>query len=206
LKGRAELFIQALRLGVGAVTLTKTSLELSMSKVGYQTRIKARIAELRSVINDAQSELHDLEVAERVLERLADSAPAVYNQSASVIDVVPKRSSPTRGGNTVADQAMKVLIANDPMTTVDLLQRLQMTWRADLAQTTLASTLSRMSKDELIVNERGLWRALSSTIASGDDLTGAIDGVDLVSATGSGTANVKSAADDFEQQQQGGEP
>jgi hypothetical protein len=177
-----------------------------MSKIGYQTRIKARIAELRSVINDAQAELHDLEVAERVLERLADSAPAIYSQSTHVADVAPKRTVSTRGGNTVADQAMKVLIANDPMTTVDLLQRLQMTWRPDLAQTTLASTLSRMSKDELIVNERGLWRALSSNTASYADLTGAIDGVDLVSATDSGTANVQPAADDLEQQQQGGEP
>lgn len=122
------------------------------SKASYQTRIKARINELKMTIAAAQAELHDLQVAEKVLERLSDSGLSPMATQDVGIAALPRSKEPT-----VADKAIEALRERGPMNTVDLLACLQMTWREDLAQTTLSSTLSRVKKDGLIDYVDGLW-------------------------------------------------
>jgi hypothetical protein len=166
--------------------------ELAMSKAGYQIRIKQRIAELRDVIAAAELELRELEVAERVIERLGGGGSAGDQDKAQVVG---HRPSGTSGGETVANRAIAMLRQDGPMSSSDLLRRLQQTWRADLAQTTLSSTLSRASKQGHVSNEGGFWR----TPDKGWDIDVNLDDLlDLNSATGEDTANDTPAADVFE--------
>lgn len=163
-----------------------------MSKAGYQIRIKQRIAELRDVIAAAELELRELEVAERVIERLGGGGSAGDQDKAQVVG---HRPSGTSGGETVANRAIAMLRQDGPMSSSDLLRRLQQTWRADLAQTTLSSTLSRASKQGHVSNEGGFWR----TPDKGWDIDVNLDDLlDLNSATGEDTANDTPAADVFE--------
>ena len=137
------------------------------SKASYQTRIKARISELKMQIAAAQAELHDLQVAEKVLERLADggySASAPQNRVPS--EASDRMDAVVYVGKepTVADKALEALRERGRMTGPDLLSYLQMTWRPELAQTTLSSTLSRMKKDGSTIDYRdGHWYALWSS-------------------------------------------
>lgn len=166
-----------------------------MSKAGYQTRIKLRIAELRDVIAAAELELRELEVAERVIERLGGGGSAGDQDKAQVVGPRPSGAS---GGETVADRAIGMLRREGPMSSSDLLRRLQETWRPDLAQTTLSSTLSRISKKGgKVVNEGGAWSATDSKQGVEDDDEPLLGNMDLDSATGDDTANDTPAADVF---------
>ena len=127
-----------------------------MSRIGYSQRIRQRIAQLEAAIVDAQSELDELRVAERVLGRLG-SINADEEQP-----VGPSRASTTTSGHlTVADKAVDALTRHGPLDTLSLLAILQAEWRPDLQQTTLSSTLSRTKALGRIAHEDGKWCAPS---------------------------------------------
>lgn len=138
-----------------------------MSRPGYQQRIKLRVVELRQRIATDQAELQELEVAERVLERLTGSA---MEHDGFTQDVDNKPTTSTKEP-TVADVAVRVLEEFGPLNSNDLLQKMQESWRTDLAQTTLASTLSRTKKEGRVVYDSGLWAApVTKTKLSKTDL------------------------------------
>ena len=125
-----------------------------MSRSGYATRIKMRIFELQKIIDAAQSELQDLEVAQRVLDRLGDNAEPSF---LPLPDAGTKRKD-TAKHRTIADVAIETLRENGPKSSSELLEIMQQQWRPDLALTTLTSTLSRIGKDGAVKHVNGLWQ------------------------------------------------
>lgn len=126
-----------------------------MSKLGYAQRIKQRIAELQALIKRSEAELHELQVAERVLSRLGASGDD------NGADDGQSRHPTTKGGvATVADMAVAKLQEYGPKDTPELLQLLQAEWRSDLQQTTLSSTLSRAKAAGRISHVGGKWYAI----------------------------------------------
>jgi hypothetical protein len=111
------------------------------------------MGELRAIIAAAQTELSELEVAERVLDRLSEGAGGLPLPVQDVVVPAPRASKEP----TVADAAIQALRERGPMNSSDLLSRLHETLRADLAQTTLTSTLSRTKKEGRLVYEDGMW-------------------------------------------------
>ena len=128
--------------------------EADMAKTGYAQRIRLRATELRKVIDDARSELDELEVAERVLERLA--ADQDDDQ-----DDAPRAERRTKEP-TIADMAVRFLRDVGPMATAQLLAHMRENWREDLADTTLTSTLSRTKNAGRIDYRDGLWCAVDA--------------------------------------------
>ena len=126
-----------------------------MSKLGYSQRIKQRILDLEAQIAASQSELDDLRIAERVLNRLG-----ALNEEKEP-DYGQPRTYTTSGG-TVADRAIDVLVNNGPMNTGAILAQLQEKWRPDLKQTTLASTLSRVKAEGKIKAVNGQWHVVGN--------------------------------------------
>ena len=122
-----------------------------MAKTGYAQRIRSRASELRKIIEDAKSELEELEVAERVLERLA--AEQDDDQ-----DIAQRHTRRTKEP-TIADMAVKFLAEVGPMSTAQLLEHMRENWREDLGDTTLTSTLSRTKNAGRIDNKDGSWFA-----------------------------------------------
>lgn len=120
-----------------------------MSRSGYAQRIKSRANELRQTISDAQAELEELEIAERVLDRLA----ADQGQTQ---DEVPRQTRRTKEP-TIADMAVKFLTDVGPLATAQLLEHMRENWRKDLGDTTLTSTLSRTKNAGRIDYRDGLW-------------------------------------------------
>lgn len=164
------------------------------SKSSYQTRIKARINELKFQIATAQAELHDLQVAEKVLERLSDGGQGSYATQDPVRLEGPDRMNAivyVGKEPTVADRAIDALRTHGPLTTGDLLATLQRNWRPDLAQTTLSSTLSRIKKDGAILQIEGRWRLPGADPL--DDLLG-----DRDSTPGTGLGGQTPGVDVFE--------
>jgi len=125
-----------------------------MSRSGYAQRIKSRANELRQIITEAQAELEELEVAERVLDRLA----ADQGQPQ---DEVPRQTRRTKEP-TIADMAVKFLADVGPMATAQLLEHMRENWRKDLGDTTLTSTLSRTKNAGRIDYRDGRWHAAES--------------------------------------------
>ena len=123
-----------------------------MSKLGYSQRIKQRIADLEAQIAFAQSELDELRIAERVLNRLGTGTDEKGPDDGQ------SRTSTTKDG-TVAGVAVNALKAHGPMDTLALLKVMQQEWRADLKQTTLASTLSRIKLAGSVNQIDGKWYA-----------------------------------------------
>ena len=124
-----------------------------MSKLGYSQRIRQRIAELETILITAQSELDELRIAERVLGRLGtgfDEKGPDDGQS----------RTPTTSGGTVADRAIDTLLQHGPMDTPGILEHLQASWRPDLKQTTLASTLSRVKAEGKVETINGKWHVV----------------------------------------------
>lgn len=123
-----------------------------MAKLGYAQRIKSRIQQLDAMIKAVQLELDELRVAERVLGRLGNE------DDQKGPDDGQHGTSTTRDG-TVAEMAIASLIEIGPSSTATLLQHLQQTWREDLKQTTLASTLSRTKGEGQVFVVDGKWSA-----------------------------------------------
>ena len=126
-----------------------------MSRSGYAQRIRARANELRQIIADAQAELDELEVAERVLNRLTADQDETQDQA-------PRRVRHTKEP-TIADMAVKFLGEVGPMATNQLLEHMRQNWRDDLRDTTLTSTLSRTKNAGRIKYEDGMWHVANST-------------------------------------------
>jgi hypothetical protein len=127
-----------------------------MIKQGYALRIKQRIIELEAMVSSAQAELDELRIAERVLGRLS----AVSEEKGP--DDGKIGTSTTKGG-TVGDMAVQALQLNGPLDSGALLLILQQTWRPDLKQTTLGSTLSRIKSEGRVDAENGKWFAKEKT-------------------------------------------
>lgn len=167
-----------------------------MSRSGYQTRIRTRMGELRAIISAAQNELAELEVAERVLERLSEGSGGLALPMQDVVVSAPRAFKEP----TVADAAIQALRERGAMNSADLLNHLHVTWRADLAQTTLTSTLSRTKKEGRVVYEDGLW-SVPATIDDKRDGDTDTDLSDLLgeteSATGEDLGGDTPAADVF---------
>ncbi|MFC3088496.1 hypothetical protein [Tabrizicola soli] len=132
------------------------------------------MADLRATIAAAQAELAELEVAERVLERLSEGGAGFGPATQDVVASAPKESKE----QTVAEAAIYGLRTRGPMNSADLLSFLHVTWRSDLAQTTLTSTLSRTKKEGRLVFEDGLW-SVPATIDDSGNADGADDDTDL---------------------------
>ena len=127
-----------------------------MAKLGYAQRIKGRIQELEAVLSRAHAELDELRIAERVLGRLGNE-----DEQKGPDDGQPRASTTKEG--TVADMAIAALNLYGPADTQTILDHLQRTWRADLKQTTLASTLSRTKGEGRLVVIDGKWQAAGQT-------------------------------------------
>lgn len=127
-----------------------------MSRLGYQQRIKVRAEELRKVIAASQAELVELEVAERVLGRLA--AGGDQHDDPDVVSGQPNRDREP----TIADMAVRYLEEIGPLSSQRLLEHMQENWRPDLAATTLTSTLSRTRRTGKVVFKDGMWRITSN--------------------------------------------
>lgn len=125
-----------------------------MSRSGYAARIRVRILELKKIIEAAQSELKDLEVAQRVLDRLGDNAEPSY----MLPQDVDTKLNETSKHRTIADVAIETLSEHGPKSSSALLEIMQQQWRPDLALTTLTSTLSRIGKDGSVKHVNGLWQ------------------------------------------------
>lgn len=127
-----------------------------MAKLGYAQRIKSRIQQLEATITAAQAELDELRIAERVLGRLGNE-----EEQKGPDDGQPGTATAREG--TIADMAIAALIQYGPADTLVILGYLQRTWRADLKQTTLASTLSRVKGEGRLVVIDGKWQVASQT-------------------------------------------
>lgn len=127
-----------------------------MAKVGYTQRIKTRIQQLEAQIAVAQAELDELRVAERVLGRLGS------DDDVKGPDDGQSGTATTKEG-TVADMAVAAISKDGPADTQTILRLLQQNWRADLKQTTLASTLSRAKGDGRVFVVDGKWHVASQT-------------------------------------------
>ena len=127
-----------------------------MAKIGYAQRIKSRIQQLEAMIKAAQVELDELRIAERVLVRLGNE------EEQKEPDDGQSGTSTTKDG-TVADMAIAALAHYGPADTLTILRHLQQTWRADLKQTTLASTLSRTKGEGRLVAIDGKWQVVGQT-------------------------------------------
>lgn len=125
-----------------------------MSKAGYAQRIRARANELRKIIATAQAELNELEVAERVIERLAVDQP----ETQDFAQLVSRRTKEP----TIGDMAVKFLQEIGPLATPQLLEHMREHWRADLGDTTLTSTLSRTKNAGRIDYREGMWHAVEA--------------------------------------------
>mgnify|MGYP005840512789 CR=1 FL=1 len=132
-----------------------------MTKTGYAQRIRARAEELRKIIADAQSELAELDVAERVIERLSSDQDDDQD--------VALRSYRRTREPTIADMAVKFLGEFGPMATAQLLDHMRENWREDLGSTTLTSTLSRTKNAGRIDYRDGLWRAVEGDHTKKDE-------------------------------------
>jgi hypothetical protein len=106
------------------------------------------------MIAEAQAELDELEVAERVLERLS-------NDQDDDQDDVSQGRGRTREP-TIADMAVKFLSEAGPLTTTELLEQMRANWRDDLGDTTLTSTLSRTKNAGRIAYSDGKWIATNA--------------------------------------------
>lgn len=126
-----------------------------MARISYAQRIKLRAAELRKVIADAQMELDELEVAERVIERLA--ADQDDDQDTG------QRQQRSTKEPTIGDMAVKFLGEVGPMATAQLLEHMRENWREDLGDTTLTSTLSRTKNAGRIDYHDGRWHVAGSS-------------------------------------------
>lgn len=120
-----------------------------MSRASYYHRIKSRIAELEEQINELQSELDELRVAERVLERLGSNGDEESSPRAS--------SSGGRKGPTVASKIVETLQVLGPMTSNDITELLQTDWREDLKFATVSSTLSRLRSRGEVQSDGRKW-------------------------------------------------
>lgn len=159
---------------------------MAMSKTGFQTRIRARAIELRAIISAASQELLELEVAERVLGRLAESGAQTADESQ---DVGPRVARNTKEP-TVADMAVRVLSEKGAMGSGHILSQLQQVWRPDLALTTLTSTLSRIKSEGRLVHEGGLWDIPHRVTPVGTSLGYENSAADELSTTNASAADV----------------
>lgn len=135
---------------------------LTMSKLGYGQRIKQRISSLERTIAAANAELNELVIAERVLNRLG----ADEDEQKRPDDGLRGTTSTTQG--TVADVAVRALQNAGPMDTPSLVAYLQSNWRADLKQTTLSSTMSRVKSEGRVAHVGGKWTAKKNEPPEGD--------------------------------------
>lgn len=121
-----------------------------MARASYALRIKERIQQIERIIASAQRELDELRVAERVINRFGNDEEAKGPDDGQI------KTSTTRGG-TVIDMAIDCLTSIGPLDSLSILRYLQENWRADLKQTTLASTLSRAKSEGKIHTVNGVW-------------------------------------------------
>jgi DNA-binding transcriptional ArsR family regulator len=117
--------------------------------------IRRRTAELEALIKASQTELEELRVTLRVLERLTPTRNA-KGEDHGQRPAIATRS----GGATIADMAVAAIEQHGPVDTIELLQLLQNSWRADLQQSTLSSTLSRIKSAGLINRVDGKWQSI----------------------------------------------
>jgi hypothetical protein len=124
-----------------------------MSKTPFPIRIRSRIAELERSIVEAQTELDELRVAERVIARLGSTGDMTDQDSIRPSMV----KSTTNSAATISSKIVEVLALAGPMNSGQLLMQLQEKWRPDLSFPTVSSTLSRIKAQNLVVKNGDQW-------------------------------------------------
>ena len=126
-------------------------LQEAMARQSYNSRIRARIAELEREIATRQSELDELKIAERVIDRFgADEYDAAGDD--------------TERGITIADLIVKVLIEHGAMETAAVHQYMQDAYNRVTTLNTVGSTLSRLKSDGRVTLDGRFWSALRGTV------------------------------------------
>lgn len=116
-----------------------------MARASYAVRIRARIAELESVIKAAEIELSDLRIAERVIESLGPDDDE-YDAPASARHTK---------GKTVSDLIADVLTEFGPMDSREVFDRVSK--RQETTFNTISTTLSRMKDQGIVVLQGKTW-------------------------------------------------
>jgi hypothetical protein len=124
-------------------------------KTPFPLRIRSRIAELERSIAEAQNELDELRVAERVIARLGSMSDAAEQESRQ--PSITKLT--TNSAATISSKIVEILALDGPMNSGRLLMRLQETWRPDLSFPTVSSTLSRIKAQNLVIKNGDQWSA-----------------------------------------------
>lgn len=123
-----------------------------MAKSSYTTRIKARISELMKIISEANRELEELRVAERVLDRLATEG----GDNATEGSDLERAKEPTIG--EVIQEVLRYLGPLDVPSIVDSVNAMR---QVPASQATIQSTLSRAKSAGLVENAGGKWRLVA---------------------------------------------
>jgi hypothetical protein len=126
-----------------------------MSKTPFPIRIRSRIAELERLIAEAQNELDELRVAERVIARLGSANDELDHDSSALSNSRARSASST----TVSSKIVDILTSLGPMSSNELLGHLQEKWRPDLLFPTMSSTLSRIKAQGLVIKSGDKWAA-----------------------------------------------
>ena len=120
-----------------------------MAKISYAQRIQNRIKEIEQQLEQLHSELSDLRVAERVIDRLGvDSSD----------DIGEKLHHPAASTSvTISDHIIMSLEAAGPMTVPELCDYVAKHYRPEMAFSSVGATLSRMRAKNLVDNQNGKW-------------------------------------------------
>lgn len=134
-----------------------------MSRSSYSTRIRSRIAELEQQIEAAQSELSELRVAERVLNRL--SGPENDDES------TPSSAQSPVKEPTISDQIVEILGEDGPLDTQTIFDRVNQARSNSTSLASVQSTLSRVKASGKIGNDGGRWHVVKIDAPQGDSQT-----------------------------------
>lgn len=121
-----------------------------MARQSYNSRIRARISELEYEIAARQTELDELKIAERVIDRLGSDEFELSGRDAELTVV---------RGLTIVDLISKILSDHGPKDTSAIHQLMKDEYRRDTTPNTVGSTLSRMKAEGRVTLNGGLWAA-----------------------------------------------
>ncbi len=129
-----------------------------MNKPSYADHIRDQIKIVEQKIAALNSELADLQAAQRVLQRFEGEAVNAFTneRQEGVAPAAANVTRPTRPG-TIAEAVIERLRGSGPMESSAIINELQQTWRNDITSSSLLSTLSRMKAAGRIINKDRFW-------------------------------------------------
>ena len=122
-----------------------------MARQSYNSRIRTRIAELEQEIAARQTELDELKIAERVIDRLGSDEFELIGHDAEFTVV---------RGLTIADLIIKILTDHGARDTASIHQLMRDEYKRDTTPNTVGSTLSRLKSEGRVTLDGRLWSNL----------------------------------------------